>query len=83
MKFQPNPDNGKLDLVVQYDAAFQEADIYPNELQGMKDRAAHYRVSGTKAEKQLARDLSRAVLWIEREVYVKQRTSAAQEQEGV
>ena len=38
-----------------------------NELDGMRDAAAHYLLHGTKAEKRLARRLAHAEAWIRAE----------------
>jgi len=63
-------ENGKLDLVVDYRPEFEYADLYPTRLESMKARAEHYlKISATKTEKKLARDLSNAVCWIEREIW--------------
>jgi hypothetical protein len=76
MKFQPNPENGKLDLIVEFSPAVECADIWPQDLQGMKDRAKRYMGSGDKIQRRLARDLSKAILWIEREIYALQTSEA-------
>lgn len=71
MKLRQAP-NGKLDMVVDYDPSFECADLWPNELQGMKESANYHLQSGSKIGQRLGVNLLKAVRWIEREVWAQQ-----------
>jgi hypothetical protein len=66
-------ENGRLDYVPV--VVNKHADIYGNDMIGMRQRANHFLANGTKAEKKLAKNLLACLNWMDREIFALQRRS--------